>query len=404
MLSRRDFLTRSVILPAAGAAARARGASAPLRVAVVGAGAFGGWTALQLRRGGADVTLVDAWGPGNARASSGGETRVIRTIYGPTRKYVEMAARALTLWRDWDRTRSEPVYTRTGVLWMIAGSDDSYARQSLPFLRDLKLEFEEMDAVAAAKRWPQISFDAVTKVYLEHEGGYLLARHACDAVARELVRLGGTYRQVAVTSVRPDGQRPDVRLSDGTSLRADRYVFACGPWLGRIFPEVIGSRVQPTRQEVFYFGTPAGDDRFIEPRLPVWVDAGDRFIYGIPGNLYRGFKVADDGRGPAFDPTDGDRTPSPESERALRAFVTRRFPSLKDAPVLGAEVCQYENSPDGHFIIDRHPAMPDVWIAGGGSGHGYKMGPAVGELLARQVRQDAAPDPFFALARFARQG
>jgi sarcosine oxidase len=369
-----------------------------LRVAVVGAGAFGGWTALHLRRAGAEVTLVDAWGPGNARASSGGETRVIRTIYGPTRRNVEMAARALTLWSEWDRSSREPCYRRTGVLWM-AGADDSYARQSLPFLRDLQLEYEELAPAAAANRWPQISFDGVRKIYFEHEGGYLLARYACDAVARELVRIGGTYRQAAVASVRADGGRPDVRLSDGATLDADRYVFACGPWLGRLLPDVIGSRVRSTRQEVFYFGTPAGDERFLESRLPVWVDLSDRFIYGIPGNLHRGFKVADDARGPDFDPTSGDRTPPPAS-RELRTFVNSRFPALRGAPVLGAEVCQYEESPDGQFIIDRHPALPDVWIAGGGSGHGYKMGPAVGELLARQVREDGSPDPFFALARF----
>ena len=107
MPTRRDFLTASAILPAAVARAAAR-KRVTLRVAVVGAGAFGGWTALHLRRAGAEVTLVDAWGPGNARASSGGETRVIRTIYGPARaRYVEMAARALTLWREWDRPASE---------------------------------------------------------------------------------------------------------------------------------------------------------------------------------------------------------------------------------------------------------------------------------------------------------
>jgi sarcosine oxidase len=373
----------------------------PLHVAVVGAGAFGGWTALHLRRAGADVVLVDAWGPGNSRASSGGDTRVIRTIYGSTRHYVEMAARALTLWREWDRTTGGQFYTRTGVLWM-TGGDDSYVRQSLPFLRDVGLAYEEMDPATAATRWPHISFERISRVYLEHEGGYLAARHACDAVVRELVRIGGTYRQVAVTSVRPDGARPDVRLSDGTTLRADRFVFACGPWLGRLFPDVIGSRVRPTRQEVFYFGAPAGDDRFTETRLPVWVDLGERFIYGIPGSLYRGFKVADDTRGPEFDPTGGDRNPSPDLERAMRAFISLRFPALRDAPVLGAEVCQYENSPDGHFILDRHPAMPDVWIAGGGSGHGFKMGPALGERLARQVREDASPDPFFGLARLAK--
>lgn len=398
MVSRRIFLKSSVILSASAAVTAQRRSSVALRVAVVGAGAFGGWTALHLRRAGATVTLLDAWGPGNARASSGGETRVIRTIYGPTRKYVEMAARALTLWAEWDRAASERFYRRTGVLWL-TGADDRYVRESLPFLRDLRLRYDEMEPAIAARRWPQISVDGIRKVYLEHEGGYLLARHACDAVARELVRIGGTYRQVAVASVRQDGQRPDIRLSDGSRLDADRYVFACGPWLGRLFPGVIGSRVQATRQEVLYFGTPAGDDRFIESRLPVWVDAGDRLVYGIPGNLYRGFKVADDTRGPAFDPTDGDRTPSVEAGRTLRAFVTRRFPALRNAPILGTEVCQYENTPDGHFLIDRHPAMPDVWIAGGGSGHGFKMGPAIGELLARQVREDLSPDPFFALSR-----
>jgi len=375
----------------------------PLRVAVVGAGAFGGWTALHLRRAGAEVTLVDAWGPGNARASSGGETRVIRTIYGPARHNVEMAARALALWSEWDRAGGDQFYTRTGVLWL-TGMDDSYPRQSLPFLRDLQLDYEELEPADAAKRWPQIQFDGVTKVYFEHQGGYLLARRACDAVARELVQIGGTYRQAAVASVRVDGRRPDVRLSDGSTLAADRYVFACGPWLGRLFPDVIGWRVRSTRQEVFYFGTPAGDERFLEPRLPVWVDLCDRFMYGIPGNLHRGFKVADDTRGPEFDPTDGDRIPSLDVERRLRAFVSGRFPALKDAPILGAEVCQYESSPDSQFIVDRHPAMPDVWIAGGGSGHGYKMGPALGEILARQVREDGSPDQLFALTRFEGNG
>jgi monomeric sarcosine oxidase len=399
MLSRRDFVKSSVILPAAHIASPRR-TIAPLRVAVVGAGAFGGWTALHLRRAGVDVTLVDAWGPGNVRASSGGETRVIRTIYGSSRKYVEMAARALALWAEWDRDRHASFYTRTGVLWLMR-SDDGYARQSLPFLRELGLECEVLDVSAAAKRWPQISFEGITKVYFEREGGYLMARAACDAVARELVRLGGTYRQAAVASAGAEGGRPDVRLTDGTSLRADRYVFACGPWLGSLFPAVIGRRVQPTRQEVFYFGTPAGDERFVDPHIPVWVDAGDRFVYGIPGNAHRGFKVADDTRGSAFDPTNGNRDPSKDGERALRAFLARRFPALKDAPLLGAEVCQYENSPDGHFIIDRHPAMRDLWIAGGGSGHGYKMGPALGEILARLVRDDGPADPFFALARFS---
>jgi glycine/D-amino acid oxidase-like deaminating enzyme len=373
--------------------------SPSLRVAVVGAGAFGGWTALHLQRTGAQVTLVDAWGPGNTRASSGGETRVIRTIYGPARKYVEMAARALTLWREWNRTAPRQYYIRTDVLWL-TGTDKSYVHQSLSVLRELALDYEELQIATATKRWPQINFDGVEGIYLERDGGYLLARDACDAVAHEVLRAGGMYRQAAVATIQAEGRRPNVRLSDGTRLEADRYVFACGPWLGQLFPDVIGGRIRSTRQEVFYFGTPAGDERFLDPSLPVWIDMTDRFVYGIPGNLHRGFKVADDTRGPEFDPTGGSRMPSQDGERALRAFLSRRFPALTDGPVLGAEVCQYENSPDGHFIVDRHPAMPDVWIAGGGSGHGFKMGPALGEVLARQIREDAAPDPFFAITRF----
>lgn len=176
---------------------------------------------------------------------------------------------------------------------MIAGTDDSHARQLLPFLRGLTLEYEEMD-------------DA--------------RRH------RNVRRVPAAANASGSLHLRDSGQP--------------------APW------------VQGSRR---------------------WARAC----------------VRSDGRRPQS---------IADVERALRAFITRRFPALKDAPVLGAEVCQYENSADGHFIIDGHPAMPDVWIAGGGSGHGYKMGPALGELLARQVRGDASPDPFFALARFTARG
>src|SRR5205807_1680421 len=162
------------------------------------------------------------------------------------------------------------------------------------------------------------------------------------------------------------------RCRDGSTLAGDVYVFACGPWLGKLFPEVIGDRVRATRQEVFFFGTPPGDARFTEEALPVWADHANHFMYGIPGNEWRGFKVADDARGPAFDPTAGERVPSPEALRSARDYLAYRFPGLKDAPLVEARVCQYENSPDEHFIVDRHPRADHVWLVGGGSGHGFK--------------------------------
>ena len=214
---------------------------------------------------------------------------------------------------------------------------------------------------------------------------------------------GGEYKELAIETPKPaGGALSSLVLSDGSRLTADRYVFACGPWLGALFPDVIGDRVKATRQEVFFFGTPPGDQRFTDTGMPVWADHGTTFMYGIPGNEWRGFKVADDTRGPVVDPTTQSRVPSPESLKIAQDYIGYRFPGLKGAPLVEARVCQYEESPDEHFIIDRHPVAENAWIVGGGSGHGFKHGPAVGELVARLVLTNAAADAQFRLSRFAR--
>ncbi|HEV8381352.1 MAG TPA: FAD-dependent oxidoreductase [Gemmatimonadales bacterium] len=371
-------------------------------IVVVGAGAFGGWTALFLRRQGARVTLLDAWGPGNSRASSGGETRVIRATYGPRAVYTRMAARALTLWKQHQQRWRRQLYHGIGVLWLVE-SDDQYEKAALPILRDARVAFEELPGAEVSRRFPQINCEQVKWAIFEQGGGYLTARRACAAVLEGFVAEGGEYRQLAVQApVQPGGgELSSVVLSDGSRLTADRFVFACGPWLGQLFPDVIGERVRPTRQEVFFFGTAAGDRRFTEDALPVWADHGTRFMYGIPGNEWRGFKVADDSRGPVFDPTTGERTPTAAALQVARDYLAYRFPGLKGAPLLESRVCQYEESPDEHFIIDRHPAAANAWLVGGGSGHGFKHGPAVGELVARLVLGGQAPDEQFRLARFA---
>ncbi len=372
------------------------------RVAVVGAGAFGGWTALHLLRRGAQVTLLDAWGPGNSRASSGGETRVIRATYGPDKIYVEMVARALVLWRENEKRWQRPLYHRTGVLWM-AGANDQYEKAALPLLRAAGLAFEELSAAELAKRYPQVNFEQVKWGIVEKDAGYLTARRACEAVLEGFLAEGGDYRQQAAEPAElAGGELHRLKLSDGTTLVADQYVFACGPWLGKLFPDLLGALIQPTRQEVFFFGTPAGDARFSEENFPAWIDNGERTFYGIPGNQWRGFKLADDTRGLAFDPTAGERVMSAEGLRAARDYLGFRFPALKGAPLLEARICQYENSPDHHFILDRHPQAANLWLVGGGSGHGFKHGPALGEKVAELVLGEKSPEAFFSLARFAR--
>ena len=196
------------------------------------------------------------------------------------------------------------------------------------------------------------------------------------------------------------GRLRRVTLADGTAIDADAFVFACGPWLGSIFPDVIGDRILPTRQEVYYFGTPAGDSRFTESQLPVWIDIRDRQIYGIPANGHSGFKVADDVSGPVIDPTTVDRRSTEEGLAVARGYLARRFPALRGAPLVGSEVCQYQSTLDSHLIVDRHPHAEDVWIVGGGSGHGFKLGPVIGEMVASLVLGESRPDPLFSLTRF----
>ncbi len=375
--------------------------SARPKVAVVGAGAFGGWTALFLLRAGARVTLLDAWGPGNSRSSSGGETRIIRGGYGPSQPYTKMTARALQLWREQERRCNLQLFHRTGVLWM-AGEDDSYERGSISELRSAGIPCEELSRAELGCRWPQINFDGVKWGLYEPESGYLTARYACQAVVNTFIQEGGEYRLTAVCNPNLEEEWDSLMLSNGETLTSDLYVFACGPWLGKLFPEIIGAKVRATKQDVFFFGTPAGN-RFGEDHLPIWADHRERFFYGIPGNLARGFKIADDTRGLEFDPTSGERIVSQESLRRVREYIAFRFPDLRDAPLLETRVCQYENTPDHHLIIDRHPRREDVWLVGGGSGHGFKHGPAVGEMVSRLLLEGGKPDPLFRLLRLGVQ-
>ncbi len=369
-------------------------------VAVIGAGAFGGWTALYLLRSGARVTLLDGWGPGNSRASSGGETRVIRGTYGPNQPYTEMAAHAMRLWKEHEKRWNRRLLHVTGVLWM-AEADDQFERASLPVLRDAGIPYEELAVRELEKRWPQINFERVKWGIYEPESGFLMARAACQAVVEGFLAEGGEYRQRSVAAPHLEGGKfGGLMLSDGSRLVADDYVFACGAWLGKIFPAAVGDRILATKQDVFFFGTPPGDDRFSEAKLPVWADHRDHFLYGIPANDSRGFKIADDSRGPVFDPTSGERTVSSEGLKAIREYLGFRFPALKNAPLIETRVCQYENTPDNNFIIDRHPAADNVWLLGGGSGHGFKHGPALGEMVAGLVMERKEAEAVFRLARF----
>ena len=329
----------------------------------------------------------------------------MRGTYGPDRPYSEMAGHALKLWAKYERKWKQQFLHRCGVLWMAAGRDDAFERGSVEMLRVARIKHQELPAVQLRKRWPQINFAGIQWGIFEPECGYLDARASCAAVVDAFVAAGGEYQQLAVPVDELEqslSNQQSLPLSDDSQLKADFFVFACGPWLGQLFPHAVGSIVKATKQDVFFFGPPAGDTRFRDPNLPVWADHRGKFRYGIPGGDRRGFKIADDTRGPDFDPTDGERLITPDSLKDIREYVAFRFPALRNAPLIETRVCQYEQTPDSHFIIDRHPANKNVWLLGGGSGHGFKHGPAIGEMMADMILRDGSPKAIWRLDRFKR--
>jgi len=355
----------------------------PTSFAVAGAGVFGAWIAYTLRRAGHTVTLLDPYGPAHARASSGGESRIIRAAYGSDEIYTRMASHSLKQWTNFfARTNRASLFRRTGVLWLTEPLDP-HASASRIVLRKADVEFEDLSPAEVQRRYPQILLPPNIGAIFETNAGALLARQAVQAVVDEFVRIGGEFRQAALPQISSD---------------ADVSIYACGPWLAKLFPQLLGSRLFVTRQEIVFFGAPPGDLRFQPPQLPVWLDFGsNRGMYGFPDLEARGFKLACDRHGPPIDPDAADRIISPETVTRMRTYLAERFPALANAPVVDTRVCQYENTSNGDFIIDRHPDRENVWFVGGGSGHGFKHGPAVAEYLL-QILGGAAAEPRFLLA------
>ena len=352
-------------------------------VAVVGAGVFGAWTAYQLRRQGHQVLLLDAYGPGNNRASSGGESRILRLGYGPDEIYTRSAQRSRELWFEFFAETDQPeLFRRSGVLWL-AREHDAYCEATLSTLQRAGERCEKLDRETLAHKFPQLAPGPALWGIWEPDAGIVMARRAVQAVVAQARAIGVEYQQAVITLE--------------TQINAERIVFACGPWLPKIFPELLGERIHVTKQEVIFFGVPAGDERFGPESMPAWVDFND-LVYGIPNLDGRGFKMAIDAHGPEFDPDTGERVVSEAGLQAARAYLGQRVPLLRDAPVLETRVCQYENTSNGDFLIDRHPERENVWIVGGGSGHGFKHGPAVGEYVAAMIAGEGTPEPRFSLA------
>jgi sarcosine oxidase len=352
---------------------------------VVGAGIFGGSLALELAGRGWDVTLVDRYPPGHVRAASGGESRLIRAAHGADTWYVRSVQRAWERWWEIQEEAGADLLVPSGVVWL-ARDEDGWEAESERVLAAEGVHTERLSPAAAGELFPSFAGDDLAFCLLEPAAGVLRARDATRAVVA-LARRKGVRFVGGEARPRPDG---GVDLG-GERLDGDVVIWACGPWLAALFPELVRLRV--TRQEVLHFGAPI---EWETPPVPAWVDY-DAAFYGLGDLDGRGVKVCPDREGPEFDPDRDDRIPTAEAEAAARSYLGRRFPALADAPLVFSRVCPYSLTDDTNFLISRHPEHDRAWLLGGGSGHGFKHGPSLAEYVAGLLETGTEPDTRFAL-------
>lgn len=368
-----------------------------MEVIVVGAGVFGAWTALSLAQAGHQVTLLDRTGPGNDLSSSAGESRIIRSAYGPDEVYTAMARRSLRLWTDFFRREGQlHCFRDTGVLWMASAAEPSVVQARAIFER-LRLTHEWLDAGAIRKRYPQFEIPSDTVALFEPEAGALLADRCIQAVMAAGQRAGVRYE---ITDVKPP-VLPSSRLewvegSGGRRLSASQFVFACGSWLPKLF-HVLAGVIRPTRQDLFFFRVPESSPEFVPGKLPIWVDQTEpKIAYGFP-DLGNGLKVGFHCLGPDLDPDQPRSATTRAAVAEASDYLARHLPGSQGAAIKVTQVCHYENTPNGDLLIDRHPGTENVWLVGGGSGHGFKHAPTVAEYVTNALSGSNGREPRFSL-------
>jgi sarcosine oxidase len=301
--------------------------------------------------------------------------------------------RSLLAWKEFFARTGKPLFHQTGILW-IANANDPQAEASRETLKRVGVRHEILNRTELETRFPQIGFGEASWGIFEPESGVLLARRAVAAVVEAAIAEGVDYFQEFVSAPAGGGKVDSVRTSAGREVHAGEFVFSCGPWLGKVFSDLLRERIFVTRQEVYFFGVPPGDKWFAPPAMPGWLFQAD-LTYGVPDLESRGFKIALDSHGPSFDPDTDSRVPTAEGISAMRAYLAERFPALASAPLVEARVCQYENTSNGDFLVDWHPQHANVWLVGGGSGHGFKHGPAMGEYVSGRLMGTVAAEARF---------
>jgi sarcosine oxidase len=370
---------------------------------VIGLGGMGSAAALQLARRGQRVLGLEQHDLLHERGSSHGLTRIIRLAYHEDPRYVPLLRRAYELWADLERSAGEVLLVTTGSVE--GGPEDGGTFQgALEAARLHDLPHEVLTPGDLARRYPAYRhLPAETRVVFQPDGGFLLAERCVLANVRGALEHGAELRfrePVIGWESTPGG---GVRVVTArTNADADRLVICAGPWAGRLVPELAQLAV-PERQVLAWL-QPSRPDLFAPERFPVFVlDVEEGNFYGFPVFDVPGFKLGKyHHRRQWIDPDSEVRTVDEEDERVLRAFSDRYFPDGSGSTIL-LKACIFTNSPDEHFVIDTLPGLPQVSVAAGFSGHGFKFCSVVGEVMADLAMTGATRHDIdlFRLDRFA---
>lgn len=375
---------------AAFASTRRSPTSPAPEIVVIGAGAFGGWAALYLQEMGLSVTLVDQYGPGNSRGSSGGEMRQIRAAYGDREIYTRWVIEAFKRWKAREEEWGKQMFFQTGQITLASRWTEELRNTKKVFDR-LGVDNEVIKPDELVRRYPQFDHEGVEFGFYVPSTGVLRCREGCMAVTDALQKKGGRFMIARAEPGRRSGGRlQDVTLSTGETVAAQTFVFACGPWHPKLFPDVLKDKLMLARRPQIYIGTPPDDHRFSYPNCPTFTTKG---VYGFPNLEGKGLKIGPYWNMAPIDPDTDDRVVTTEEIKKTHEFTSSAFPALSGQPIVETRVAPRANTVDGHFIVDRHPELENVWLVGGGSGHGYKHGIMVGDYVAnRVVGNDGDPE------------
>jgi len=356
---------------------------------VIGAGIAGASTALSLRRRGLSVTLVDVRQPGHARAASAGDHRILRASHGTDELYTRWSREARLRWLELGAEVDQELFVQAGAVMLARAGHTAWEDASRDTLARLGIPSFVADVDELRLRLPLIDPRGLAYGLWEPESGFVYARRATQATVRLFVELGGVLRRGVGST--DEYERP---LLDGEPIDAQVIVFACGAWMGGLFPRTLGRLVEIVRQDVMMVEPPAGCSGYDSDSFPAWIDHGYP-AYGIPAAGGYGFKAVINWRGLTVDIDRDDRLIGQTSVARTRRYLAHRFPALADAPIVGQEVGQIANTTDTHFLIDRHPRHERVVLVAGDSGHLFKHGPVVGDHIAELALGEIDIEPRF---------